>query len=242
MKRQLGQSMTEFALASGFLTLMLLGLWTIGSYQEIQRRAIVAARQGSFELSWQGARAGHEGVRNRLATMHFDDPAFTSSTGYSRLVEPDAMRLEARSGSAPGESSAAVDLLLAPLRTAGGFLGSGFDLRNEGFRSGAIIVNARPVSDLPAPFRDLQLEFRQPFALLSDGWNASGPSHVAARAGGLAPSHVLAGVANLWIGLSAPLGLLEPSLRQFCPGLMEPDRVPEDRLGPGRAQPDASCL
>lgn len=232
--------MTEFALASSFLVLMLLGLWTIGSYQEMQRRAIVAARQAAFELSWLGSPA-NEAVRHRLASLHFDGPAFTSATGQSRLVEPDAMRLEAGSGPVPGEGAGAMDLLLGPMRTAGGFLGGGFDLRNDGFRSGSIIVDAPPVSDLPAPFRGLQFEFRQPFALLSDGWNASGPAHVAARAGGLAPSHLLAGVADLWKGLSVPLGLVEPSLRQFCPGLIEPDRVPEDRLGPGPAQPDASC-
>lgn len=233
--------MTEFALASALLVLMLLGLWTIGSYQELQRRAIVAARQGSFELAWLGGRVSQDATRDRLASMHFGDPALISATGRSRLAEPESMSLEAQSGSAPGEGTAAMELLLAPFRSVGGFLGSGFDLRNEGFRSGSIIVSALPVSDLPLPFRDLELEFRQPFALLSDAWNASGPSHVAERAGGLVPSHILAGVADLWRGLSAPLGLVEPSLRQFCPGLIEPDRVPEDRLGPGRVQPDASC-
>ena len=225
--------MTEFALSASFLALMLLGLWTIGGYQEVQRRAIIAARQGAFELSWQGAGTGTEATRLRLAGMHFDDAALTSATGRSRLADRDSMRMNAQFAPTPGEGTVAMNALLTPLRGAGGFLGGGFDLRNDGFLSGFMLVDTRPVSELPPPFRTLELQFRQPFALLSDGWSASGPHHVERRAGGLAPSHVLTSATSLWRGLSVPLGVLEPSLRQLCPGLIEPDRVPEDRLGPG---------
>jgi hypothetical protein len=94
---------------------------------------------------------------------------------------------------------------------------------------------------MPVPFRTLQLRFSQPYALLGNDWSASGPSHVARRAGGLVPTHVLTPLSRIWRPLSAPLSLFEPSLRDLCFGLLEPDRVPEDRLGPGPVQRPASC-
>jgi hypothetical protein len=128
--------------------------------------------------------------------------------------------------------------MLAPLRAAGGFLGGGFDLRNAGYRVGSINVRVAPIDSLPQPFRELDLQLDQPYALLTDGWNAAGPEHVHARAGGLVPTQRLTGVAALWRGLAAPLTLLEPSLNTLCLGLIEPDAVPEDRLerriGPAR--------
>ena len=233
--------MVEFSLCSTALSLLLFGTWTISGYQEVQRRAIVAARQAAFEGAWlsEGSRMDEE--RSRLAGLHFDDAGLIDATGKARLVSAQSVRLQAQSGPAPGQATASFEVLIAPLRAAGGFLGGGFDLANEGFRTGAVITETMAMSDLPAPFRDLQLSFRQPYALLSDGWNAGGPAQVLQRADGLVPSGALSGVAGLWSALSVPLSVIEPSLRQLCPALIEPDHVPEDRLGAGPAQQDAKC-
>jgi hypothetical protein len=60
------------------------------------------------------------------------------------------------------------------------------------------------------------------------------------RAGGLVPTNRLQALNAVWRPLSLPLGILEPSLRKLCFGLIEPDRIPEDRLGSGRTPlPDA---
>jgi len=241
MKLHSGQSMVEFSLCAGTLALLLLGTWTINDYQEVQRRAIVAARQAAYEGAWLAENFRIEGERSRLASLHFDDAGLTDPTGATRLVSTESVRLEAQSGPAPGQGTAAFEFLTAPLRASGGFLGEGFDLANKGFRIGAVVAETRAPPNLPAPFRTLTLRFRQPYALLTDGWNAAGPAHVARRAGGLVPASILSGLTGLWSGLSAPLGLIEPSLRQFCPALIEPDRLPEDRLGPGRPQPGPTC-
>jgi len=233
--------MTEFALWAASLALMMLGLWTVNGYQEVQRRAIVAARHAAYEGAWLDARSSDHEQRARLASLYLDDAGLTDATGQARLVKPESMQLLSQSGPSPGRGAAAFEFLIAPLRVVGGFLGRGFDLADAGFRTGEIIVDTKPLADLPAPFNTLNLRFSQRFALLADGWNAAGPSHVAQRTGGLVPASALSGLTPLWSGLSVPLGLLEPSLRQFCPGLIEPDRVPEDRLGPGPAQPEASC-
>jgi hypothetical protein len=233
--------MTEFSLCAVSLALMMLGLWTINGYQELQRRAIVAARHAAYEGAWLGPRFSDSEQRAGLASLYLDDAGLTDATGQARLAKPESMQLRSQSGPSPGRGAAAFDFLIAPLRVAGGFLGRGFDLADTGFRTGEVIVNTPSLADLPAPFNSLSLKFSQGFALLSDGWNASGPPHVAQRAGGLVPASSLSALIPLWSGLSVPLGLIEPSLREFCPGLIEPDRVPEDRLGPGVAQPEASC-
>jgi hypothetical protein len=45
----------------------------------------------------------------------------------------------------------------------------------------------------------------------------------------------------MWRPLLAPLALLEPSLGDLCFGLIEPDRIPEDRLGAGRTALPRGC-
>jgi hypothetical protein len=241
MKAQRGQSMTEFAVCAGVLALLLLGTTTIGGYQEAQRRAISAARQAAFEGGWLDQRTGSQPLQERLASLHFDDSGLSDATGRSRVVARESVRVTGATVQVPGRGAIATEFLLKPLRAAGGFLGGGFDLNDSGFRTGIVSVETNGENQLPAPFRGLQLRFEQPYALLTDAWSAADPHHVARRAGGLVPGHALASMSGLWGGLSAPLSLLEPSLRQLCLGLIEPDRVPEDRLEAGTELVRASC-
>jgi hypothetical protein len=236
-----GQSMAEFAACAAALALLLLGTVTIGGYQETQRRGIIAARQAAFEGGWLDGRAGSQPLRDRLASQHFDDAGLTDATGQSRVAMADTVRVSGTAAQIPGRGAAAVEFLLAPLRTAGGFLGGDFDLDNRGFRTGIVSVQTNGDSPLPQPFSGLQLRFDQPYALLVDAWNAAGPSHVARRAGALVPGHELSSLSGIWRAAAVPLSLLEPALQQLCLGRIEPDRVPEDRLEPGRAQGDAEC-
>lgn len=241
MNRQRGQSMTEFAVCASALVVLMLGTWTIGGYQELQRRAIVASRQAAHEGMWLTGRNSIEAQRTHMADAHFDDPALVDPTGRTRMVSAASVDLRAVSGEVPGYSADASRLMLEPLRTAAGFLGVSFDLDGGGFRSGVISLRTQALPGLPVPLDTLELRFAQPFALLSDGWNASGPSHVESRVGGLVPAARLRDLSRHWASLSVPLGLVEPSLREFCPGLIEVDRIPEDRLGPGPAQPLPVC-
>lgn len=241
MKRQLGQSMTEFAAGAAALGLLLLGCVSVAGLQEAQRRGIVAAREAAFQQSWMRQRHGIEPLRESLARNHFDDSGLLNATGTARLLQAADVELSAQEGIVPGRSAGAVDFLLAPLRTTAGFMGTGFDLDSNGFQSGIVRATLRGADKMPDPFRTLQPRFDQPYALLADDWSAAGPSHVARRAGGLVPTHLLSPLSSLWRPLSAPLSIVEPSLRQLCFGLLEPDRIPEDRLGPGPAQRSPAC-
>jgi hypothetical protein len=53
---------------------------------------------------------------------------------------------------------------------------------------------------------------------------------VAARARALVPTALLAAQTAWLRPVLAPLALFEPALSRFCPGLLEPELVPLDRL------------
>jgi hypothetical protein len=234
MKWQTGQSMAEFAVCATAISLILLGTGTISGYQEVQRRMIVASRQAAFESGWLGDRLDAQSLSSRLAALHFDDPALIDTTGHSPVVDTDNVRVTSGTVSVPGQAAIATNFLLTPLRAAGGFLGGGFDLDQRGFRTGAVSVQIQANPHLPAPFAELRLQFDQRYALLTDAWNAANPGHVTRRAGALVPARALASLSGLWQALLAPVSLVEPSLRELCLGVIEPDRVPEDRLEPGK--------
>ncbi len=232
--------MTEFAACAAVLALLLLGTATISSYQELQRRSIFAAREAAFEGGWLGQRTGSRPLREQLAGQHFSDPALTDATGQAAVVDPEAVRLTGGDAQLAGQAAVATHALVTPLRTASGFLGGDFDLDAQGMRTGVVSTDVVGASHLPPPFRDLQLHFEQRYALLTDAWNAGSPQHVARRAGGLVPGHALSAMAGLWRGLLAPVSLLEPSLQRLCLGVIEPDRVPDDRLSAG-ATAEVTC-
>jgi hypothetical protein len=97
------------------------------------------------------------------------------------------------------------------------------------------------MNDLPEPFRSIRIDLTQPYALMTDDWNSGGPQQVRRRTSGLVPTQMLAGVAAIWRVLLAPLSLFEPALSELCLGQIEPDRIPEDRLGAGASPLPRTC-
>ncbi|MGH8795737.1 MAG: hypothetical protein ACREXI_01665, partial [Caldimonas sp.] len=61
----------------------------------------------------------------------------------------------------------------------------------------------------------------------------SGPPQVASRAGGLLLTSAAAPLRPLLKLSTQLLSVLEPSLRELCLGTVDPERVPDDRLGGG---------
>jgi hypothetical protein len=240
MNRQAGQSMTEFAVGMAAMALMLLGSVTIAAYQETQRRAAIAARQASFEGAWLGRRHDSAAVARRAAELHLQDASLVDAFG-ERYIDPADISAVASTGPAPGRAQTAARAMVEPLRVAGGFLGRDFDLRTDGLLTGTIDVAIQPNPALPQPFSGMSVELQQPFALMTDAWNASAASHVRSRTAGLVPTSTLSGLQALWRPLLAPLSLVEPSLSRLCLGIIEPDRVPEDRLGAGRSALPGRC-
>jgi hypothetical protein len=241
MKLQRGQSMTEFAVGVAAMALLLIGTLTIAGYQEVQRRTSIAARQVAFQGTWLGTGAGRAETLRRAAAHHLDDPALIDAVGRDRTADADDLRVTAATRAAPGLAQGAAVAMVEPLRVAGGFLGGGFDLSTEGLLEGEVSVGIAPDPYLPRPFDGMSVQLRQPYALMTDAWNAGSVRHVQNRTAGLVPTTTLSGLQTLWRPLLAPLALIEPSLAQLCLGSIEADRIPEDRLSAGRTPLPGRC-
>lgn len=232
--------MTEFAAGSALLVLLLLGALSLGGYQEADRRLLLAARQSAWQQSWSPG-GDATVIARELHGDHLSDPGVRDPAGRAPLVAEEDLTLSTSSRQTSGVAGAAASLMLAPLRTASSFLGAGFDLRDDGLQQGNLRAHIAPMQGMPAPFNTLELDLDASWALLGDAWHASGARHVQQRAGGLVPSARLRAVNAIWAPLAIPLGVVEPSLGQLCLGLIEADRVPEDRLGQGRTALSRGC-
>lgn len=240
MKRQSGQSMTEFAAGSAVLVLLFLGGLSLGSYQEVDRRLVLAARQTAWQQSWMPS-GDAVAIARALHGEHLADAGVRDPSGRRPLVEEDGLAATASRHETSGVAGTAAELMLAPLRVASGFLGSGFDLRDDGLPQGNLQAHVAPLQGMPAPFDSLELDLSAAWALLGDPWHGGGVSHVHQRAGGLVPSASLSAINAIWGPLAVPLRIVEPSLVQLCLGLVEPERVPEDRLGRGSTPLPGRC-
>lgn len=232
--------MTEFAVGVSVMALLLLGSITIAGYQEVQRRIAIAARQAAFEAAWSAGRVQRSEVLRGASFRQLDDAAVVDAAGH-RFISAADISASASIQPAPGRAGAAARAMVEPLRVAGGFLGGNFDLSAQGLLVGSTTVRIPPNPRLPEPFSVISLELQQPVALMTDAWNASGAPHVRTRTAGLVPTSALSGLQTLWGALLAPLALIEPSLSRLCPGIIEPDRVPEDRLSSGRSPLPGRC-
>ncbi len=187
--------MTEFAVGLAVMALMLLGSITIAAYQETQRRTSIAARQATFQGAWSGVRDDQAAVLRSAAEFQLEDPAMVDAVGH-RYVSASDISAAASIQPAEGLARTAARALVDPLRVAGGFLGGGFDLSTGGMLAGALTMNIPPNPGLPEPFSAMSVELRQPFAVMTDAWNASGANHVRSRTAGLVPTSTLFGPAG----------------------------------------------
>lgn len=241
MNLQRGQSLTEFAVAVAGLSLLLLGTVAIGGYQQIDRRLLVAARQEAYQSIWLAGRGDAADRTRRLHDQYFSDAGAQEPTGRRALVETQALSVEHRVEAPAGAAGQVAQTMLAPLRVASSLLGTGFDLTATGFHRGQLRAQLAPLDGLPPPFDTLELQLQARYATLGDAWHAGGVAHVRQRAGALVPASALAGFSDAFRPLLAPLALIEPSIAQFCPGIIEPDRVPADRLGRGSTALPGRC-
>jgi hypothetical protein len=241
MRNQRGQSMTEFAVGAAAMGLLLLGSITIAGYQEIQRRTSMASRQAAFQSAWNDAGSDRTAGVRQIVVQRLDEPSLTNAVGHGRYVGDSGVTASASLLPAPGIAGDAARAMIAPLQVTGGFLGGNFNLQTDGLLSGFATVEIQPQSRLPRPFDSIRLPLRQPFALMTDAWNSGSPEHVRSRTSGLVPTNALSGLQSLWRPLSVPLALIEPSLSRLCLGVIEPERVPEDRLGAGATPLTGRC-
>jgi hypothetical protein len=232
MNRQHGQSLVEFAAGSAAFVLLLLGVITISGYQEVQRRGSIAARQFTYESTWNSQGIAPQESARRMYQQNFADAGLLDSIGKAHYVTANDLRVTSQSGSAPGLAGDAASLLLTPLEASRSLTGRELDLEPGGYSSGELATSVVTHEWTSEPFRSLDIAFHQPYAILTDAWNSSDARHVHDRTSSLVPTQRLASLASAWQVLAAPLSILEPTIGKLCLGLIEPDTVPEDRLSP----------
>lgn len=241
MKAFRGQSMVEFAVAMTVMSLLLLGTVTLAQYQQVERHTLLAAREMSFAGGWAGMQAGAGTSATRLHEVLFTQAGVREPLRGDVLVADEDLRVENATARLQGLAAQSAEAMVVPLRVAGGWLGRGFDLTTATYSRGSVRARIAPLSQLPAPFDGLDLSLEQPFAIVGDAWHAGGSGQVTGRAGALVPTTALAGIRQLWQPLSAALSVVEPSIAEWCPGLIEADRIPEDRLGVGTTPLPRGC-
>ncbi|MFM2289494.1 MAG: hypothetical protein RL684_2637 [Pseudomonadota bacterium] len=215
-------------MALSVLSLLLAGLPVLQRYHQLQFAAVGAARESAWLASWNIAGAARVDLA-QLQARWLPEGATPSDAGPA--TQPAAVQagVDAARSSLPGLAAQGAQALLLPARPLQA-LGSGFDLRADGLiRARASLQVATP-DHLPAPFGGLALTLSEQHALVADGWGAAGPAQVAKRAGGLVPTSLLARVPGLVTVGTALLSVIEPQFRHFCPGIVDPEIVPADRL------------
>jgi hypothetical protein len=154
------------------------------------------------------------------------------AVGKARYVREDDIQVSGQRNAAPGLAGEAASLLLAPLEAGRALSGEAIDLEAGAYVRGELAAPVVTHSWTPEPFRSLEIVLRQPYAVLADPWNSGSARQVRERTASLVPTQGLASLSTAWRALAAPLSILEPTIGQLCLGLIEPDTVPEDRLGP----------
>lgn len=234
MSREQGQALVEFAIAAGVFALLLLGTVWLFRLHEIQRQGVMSARTAAFTATWMLGRESTAAAQDRLRRLHFEHAGWSDPTGNEAMpAREDAVSLRLVQGAPPGTAAAAVSIAMAPLRAIGGFLGSGFDLPMDRQMTATVEVIVDPLTRLPEPMASLRLAMAEHLSILGDGWAASGPREVSARTAGLVPTNLLRAPMQWLSPFLWPLSLIEPAVGRLCLGLIEPDRVPRDRLSPG---------
>jgi hypothetical protein len=186
----------------------------------------------AYESVWESRDFAARASAQRMHQYYFSDAGLLDAVGRARYVTGDDVRVSRQHGVLPGLSGDSATLLLTPLAASKPFTAEGLDLEPGGYVSGELVVRVAPHAWTPEPFRGMDIALRQQYAILSDPWNSGSARQVHDRTSSLVPTQGLASLATAWQALAAPLSILEPTIGKLCLGLIEPDMVPEDRLGP----------
>lgn len=248
-----GQALAEFLVASATLIALFLGTLLLGRYHDLQWSAIQASRYAAFQATvhtnLQPARL-EAGTRSRLfepspvGLLSADErpdhdrwsrtsTVWADASGRRMVNAPTDINVTVRHAEVPGVAGAAARVGLAALRAAAAGAPGRLDLDPGAFVTASVAVRARDFT-LPADAPPETLHMRERMVLLGDEWQASGPAHTTARVAALTLASQVRDLRFLMEPVRWALSLLEPRFGEFCPGRIDPEVVPSDRLIAGR--------
>jgi len=233
--RMSGQAMVEASVALVLLAVVVTAIPSLAAYHDVQRTALRAAREASYTAGWSGM-----GDPERLAQRTLDRlrelPWAHPADGRPLITGDDAARTTHADAAPPGRAAELMDFVARPLGEASATPGSEVSvaappLNRAGYHSVSVAVEVPAIRGAPEPFASLALRLTERASTLTEAWNAGAPAMVTARVRPIVPSAQLQRLAGPMQVLAAPLRLIEPAFEQLCVGLIEPDLVPEPRLG-----------
>jgi hypothetical protein len=250
-----GQAIVETLVLAGIAGLLMLGIWTLGKFHDIQAATIQAARYAAWERTVQAPAQLNAGMleqKARARLFAWNENSFRDDDGRRgigtqtanwnshsnrRLIARDQdIRITTTPGPLPGQAQAAVDRAFGMLTGALASVTAGEALPRGGMTTGQVQVRLADIAALPAPLNRLNLTLTESSAMVSEDWDASGPEQAAERS----RSFVLAGaMAEAGVVLQPVLTALRPiehDLPEFRPGVICPDIVPQDRVTNGRVR------
>lgn len=208
--------MVESLVAMLVLTPLLFAIVQLSALQRAEQAALGAARAAAF--------AAHQGVDGpggslssaRLRSLYFADEVASAAVVTEATRQPDA-----------AEQAEDISMALIVPALAVGAGDPGFP------RSRAVLARAWvtvPSTGFTSSGDDAGHRIDAGLPLMLDDWDAEGVTDVWRRTAALSTTGRIAAWRAPLSALAAPVRLLEPSAAQLCPGRIDPDIVPDDRL------------
>jgi hypothetical protein len=247
-RRQRGQAIVEFLVATAVLLPLVAGVVLVGRLQDLRAATLQSARYAAFGGALAGTSSAdlQSEVRARFftdpdrllrAADRRDVPSGTNphwtdvARAASMIRTPGDVTVQLSNARPPGAAARAMTAATDGVDRVARLTGRSLDLERRGYFSAAVDVR---IADLPSlttlGVTPLALQARA--QVLGDDWSSAGPAETARRASALVPTSPLRRVRPVLAPLAWALSLLEPALRDLCLAPVDPELVPLDRLGP----------
>jgi hypothetical protein len=253
-----GQAMVETLAALLFIAPLGLAVLYLGRWHDIQHATVSAARYGAlaavsspgsstsrdieasaarrfFSTAPDRFRSSPGGASGALAAGR---PAWRTPDGHADLIDPEGQPTVQLRRVAQPTAVARTEALAFGMIAPAAVLGVGtFDLRRSAAVRAEAIVPLRAITSAGARLLPEGARLQEHLELLVDAWGAQDSRQVAGRIGAFVPATRLGDAVALLAPLRWAITLFEPSFARFCPGRIEPDIVPADRLSGARRAP-----
>jgi len=239
--RQRGQSTVEFVVLAMALVPLLLIVPLLGKYMDIAQTAATASRYVAFEGSWRHGSSKDDWktdpelareVRRRFFS-NSDAPIKTDDTAGDFNAHRNTLWFDHRGAPLLPEFASAVGVetqresLDHPFGAA---FSDSFGLSRRNLYTARINIVIADIANLPV-FDALGLTITRHTTLLADPWAAAGPGVVRNRIRNAGAAFPYGALELAAIPINPLISLFEFGSSPPSIGLVEPDRVPGDRLG-----------
>jgi hypothetical protein len=247
-RRQRGQALVEFLVATAALLPLVVGVVLVGRLQDVRAATLQSARYAAFGGALAGAAQAE--LQSEVRARFYTDPNHLPRAADRRNVPsgtnphwtdvaraapmirtPGDVTVQLSTARPPGAAARAMTAATAGVDGLARLTGRSLDLERRGYYSAAVDVRIADVPSLTAlGVTPLALQARA--QVLGDDWSSAGPAETVRRTSALVPTSPLRRVRPVLAPLAWALSLLEPALRDLCLAPVDPELVPLDRLGP----------